>query len=111
MTAQTAADLRAAADVIRRDGWTQETYVGGGGCRCLVGAIVAALGGNYGEGSIPLDNQARARKARTAFAKHFGHMDDRWWGDLIDWNDDPDRTADEVIAALEAAAAAEEAAP
>jgi hypothetical protein len=107
VSAQVAADLRAAADVLRRDGWTQGDYVADG-CHCLVGAIVAALGGKDGEGSIPIDNQPRALAARRTLAQHFGDMSTDWWADLIDWNDDPDRTADEVIAALEAAADAAE---
>ena len=90
MTAQVAADLRAAADVLRRDGWTQELFINQvSGCPCVAGALldvagyrwhnaIERLGAHLGIGTSPLA--------------------------VYRWNDTTGRTADEVIAALEAAA-------
>jgi hypothetical protein len=97
VSAQVAADLRAAAEVLRRDGWTQ----GGAdpnGRRCVVEAILAE-GRDW-------------RRALDAFRKQIdsnsGLRYPRGKG-IAAWNDAPGRTADEVIAALEAAADAAEA--
>lgn len=108
MSAQLAADLRAAAEVLRRDGWTQGDYVGMGGCRCLVGAVTKVLGGDDGEGSVPSDNSERLNEVRRAINVQVAGTSDYWF-DVIDWNDDESRTADEVIATLLAAADAAEA--
>lgn len=39
-----AVDLRAAVEVLRRDGWTQGTYHRPDGCHCAEGAIAVATG-------------------------------------------------------------------
>ena len=96
MTAQVAADLRAAAEVLRRDGWTQGDYEKADGCKCLSGALRSVCGGidsTEPERYLPAWGYLRALIGREA----------------ITWNDAPGRTADEVIAALEAAADAAEA--
>ncbi len=94
MSAQVAADLRAAAEVLKRDGWTQgKFYDRSTRCRCVTGAL----------------NCATARSKRR--------FDSAWDAlipvipdpNVIEWNDAPGRTADEVIAALLAAADAAEA--
>ena len=88
MTAQVAADLRAAADVLERDGWTQgRFYDRSTHARCAVGAI------HY----VVNHKGVRAVQAREAFADHVGEMGSSW-------NDAVGRTAAEVIAALRAAA-------
>lgn len=104
MSAQTAADLRAAADVLEWDGWTQEEYVGPNGCRCIVGAVTKVLGGDDGEMSVPVANKERLFAARRLVATQIGDARTDYWFDVIDWNDEPGRTADEVIVALRAAA-------
>lgn len=107
MSAQVAADLRAAAEVLRRDGWTQGGYFDGRRC-CQAGALLRVI---------------EPGAKRTGELSEHGH--ERWWhaqavidalvipggygGTAIEWNDEPDRTADEVIAALLAAADAAEA--
>lgn len=100
MSAQIAADLRAAAEVLRRDGWTQGDLVDKDGCRCVLGAIDRAAWERLDERSVDDD---LVQEMWTAVAKIIGT------NAIVKWNDDPGRTADEVIAALEAAAAAAEA--
>lgn len=101
--AQVAADLRAAADVLERDGWTQGDYVGPDRCRCIVGAVTLVLGGDDGEASVPFANASRMSAVRRFVNEQIdGYSAD--WFDVVDWNDDPGRTAVEVIAALRAAA-------
>jgi len=94
VTAQVAADLRAAVDVLERDGWTQ-----GGlsedGRLCAIEAIWRACGQSGGERS-----QNAVEQLRTAIP---------FQRSIIGWNDTPGRTAAEVIAALRAAADAAEA--
>lgn len=99
MTTQVARDLRAAAEVLRRDGWTRGFYTDPEtGAHCAVGAIRSAI-------------------SMTDSAPMTPALNERW--DALEvvlngegatfWNDAPGRTADEVIAALEAAADAAEA--
>jgi hypothetical protein len=107
MTAQVAADLRAAADVLRRDGWIQLSDHAYGG-HCASGAIEVAIDPEWEdhreEGWEYEENQrfseATLRLCRLVDASS-----------VTGWNDAPGRTADEVIAALEAAAEAAEARP
>lgn len=97
MSAQVAADLRAAAEVLRRDGWTRGSFRDpDSGCRCAAGAIPECEWGSR-----------RWREAVVVFGDHVGVGP--WPVAVYRWNDDEDRTADEVIAALEAAADAAEA--
>jgi len=108
MSAQVAADLRAAAEVLRRDGWTQGTYHDVDDdrvCHCAVGAIEAGTGYWTLGGRTQLNPALRQRvdAAWSAVTPVIGTPD------IFSWNDDEDRTADEVIAALEAAADAAEA--
>ena len=115
MTARVAADLRAAAEVLRRDGWTQEEYHRPCG-HCAQGAIAVATGFHvslspYSDDALDFDivwrgvPEERATEARNALAAKVGIHP---W-QIPNWNDDEGRTADEVIAALEAAADAAEA--
>jgi len=105
VSAQVAADLRAAAGVLRRDGWTRFTALSDDGCRCATGAIAFATsdGATSRPGRVPDDGHwDRWTAACDALRAQIG--DDG----IADWNDTSDRTADEVIAALEAAADAAE---
>jgi hypothetical protein len=112
---QVAADLRAAAEVLRRDGWTQRSYHSDNGCHCALGAIAIVTGyhdmkrGPRSGGDWPeLGCMVGGRPGSAA----------EWLGEflnghpsasvVVDWNDKYGRTADEVIAALEAAADAAE---
>lgn len=89
MTTQVTADLRAAAEVLRRHGWTQGTfYDPSTHRRCAVGAIRFAT----------RRVRSRTDEALTAVENVIGGEG------VIEYNDAPDRSADEVIAALETAA-------
>ena len=106
MTAQVARDLRAAAEVLKRDGWTQGDYFDPeSGCKCVSGAIahVASQGRTPAPGRLDLDGEF---DRWAAAAKVFRRVvqDDS----IVNFNDTTGRTADEVIAALEAAADAAE---
>lgn len=96
MSAQVAADLRAAADVLERDGWTQGEYEQPDGCKCISGALRSVCGG------IDTTDTDRYLSAWYALRPVIGRG-------AINWNDEPGRTADEVIAALRTAADAAEA--
>lgn len=99
MSAQVAADLRAAADVLRRDGWCQRAWRDGD-ARCVAGALTrAVMDRTEAEGSN-FDRPWQA--ASDALTLQVGQA-------AMIWNDVNGRTADEVIAALEAAADAAEA--
>jgi arginine/ornithine N-succinyltransferase beta subunit len=89
---QVADDLRAAADVLERDGWTQRNYVDRGGCRCMIGALAAAT-----REDLRTWNTVRVDAGRKAM-RDFLHQN------LASWNDAEGRTAAEVTAALREAA-------
>lgn len=81
--------LERAAELLERDGWCQRQLHHCDGSRCVRGAIIdAAL--EVGEGSLPPSEWLR---------RHLGAK-----RSLPEWNDDPGRTADEVIAKLREAA-------
>ncbi len=94
MSAQVAADLRAAADVLERDGWTQEFFTDQAGCHCAAGAVRVVA---YEKG-----DKACYRDAVEALAAYVTGTDNLIA--LYRWNDNPDRTSAEVIAAFRAAA-------
>ena len=105
MSAETAAILEEAANVIRRNGWCQGAYFvpeankAREDCRvCAVGAINVAL---HKDAPVVLPSQVDTWRIAEAVEYHLGLED------LVDWNDNPDRTAEQVIAALEGAARAE----
>jgi hypothetical protein len=107
---QVAADLRAAAEVLRRDGWTQGDYYDfETGCHCVLGALIAAAGGP--KATHPMDLAPPATRSRfdPAVKAVIDHLGFDYGLHVVDWNDAPGRTADEVIAALLAAADAAEA--
>ena len=92
MSAQVAADLRAAADVLERDGWTRGAWLDEGR-RCVAGALTKAVMDLH-----PDDNFDRAyQSAHDTLSGHLGTAP-------MLWNDAHGRTAAEVIAALRAAA-------
>jgi hypothetical protein len=116
VSAQTAADLRAAADVLERDGWTQEAYHDDRGCHCALGAIAVVTGfhdlqrGPYSDGEWPelgcmvggRPGAAAEQLAEFLRGVSSAHV-------VVQFNDEDGRTAAEVIAALRAAADAAEA--
>ena len=112
MTAQVAADLRAAADVLERDGWTQGLYHRRRWFRrlhCPSGALLRVIQPNAQDGtSLTSSNKERWYEAVWAVQDHLFAAPGP--GKTLErWNDTPGRTAAEVIAALRAAADAAEA--
>lgn len=113
MSAATAAILDEAADVIRRNGWVQGGYVNRdqledglepANCAvCARGAINLALGGDpENDYFIGVSDAVDAVEAWLVISGAIGE-----YVSLHEWNDDDDRTAEDVIAALEGAARAE----
>lgn len=107
MSAQTAADLRAAADVLEQEGWTQYEYANDDGCLCASGALLFVAS----EGKFRRPSQMSDLSYRMV-QETYRRWDDAKWlasetvagGSLVQFNDTPGRTATEVIAALRAAA-------
>lgn len=87
--------LNGAADLIERDGWTQNQYRSVDGGRCLSRAIGDCVPGHFDAAwwHSPLYEEA-ADYLRITIGRHF----------LAGWNDQPGRTQAEVVAALRAAA-------
>jgi hypothetical protein len=106
MSADVAAVLERAADVIVERGWCQGVFHCGSSV-CAVGAISVVVNGD----PIPVDRMP----ATDAFDLWLhDHRDLPPYGEdglISDWNDEPGRTADEVITALRECAAAERASP
>lgn len=103
MSIETAAILDEAADIIERNGHCKgfyyETTVDLAPAECPVcplGAIGLAMGATN-----PKTDRAFGSPAEVALERYLDVAT------VADWNDDPDRTVDEVIAALRGAARAE----
>lgn len=89
--------LEAAADLLSKPGaWTQGAFREGD-CFCVLGAIAFITGDNP-DGSWYGNTAAAAREplAMVVGVKTY---------DVVGWNDDPERTQDEVVAKLREAAA------
>lgn len=88
--------LLGAADDLRQNGWLQGVWSTSCGKRCVVSAIYSHSGDHY-------------RAAKEKIADHlnlnYDHEEiNSVGGALIDWNNDPARTKEQVIRALEQAA-------
>ncbi len=103
--------LDAAADHIQQHGWAQGSYRTPDGCCCARGAI-AVTRGDY-DGCVNADD-VDAEKALEELGDYLVEHDlvdvsedDRGQGvcPIITWNDEPGRTADEVIGTLRRVAA------
>lgn len=98
MARSVAVTLREAALVMQRRGWTQNANVNEAGQVCAYGALGVVITGDPEKfGDHALFDQCNA-----ALARHLGTGLVSWWNDI------PGRTVDEVLAAFEAAAVAEE---
>jgi len=84
-----ARDLENAATLLRERGWCQNQYRRDDGACCAMGAIEATAG----------VSSRRALAAERLLLERLGCKY------VEEWNDAPGRTADEVITALESAAA------
>lgn len=85
--------LEKAADLIERDGWCQGGDGRDGKCRCMMVAIADA------SDSAPPPRLSLWQRTRDAIWGYLGVTSG------AKWNDAPERTAAEVIAALRSAAA------
>jgi len=114
MSAETAAVFEEAANVIRRNGFYKGSMfrllAGKRAAECPVctwGALAIAV---CGTPELPTNREVRqvlpVVKTLARFLGLGTAGDDAMWT-IPDWNDHPDRTAEQVIAALEAAAQAE----
>jgi hypothetical protein len=81
-----------AAQLLRARGWCQHHYAVDGRL-CMFGALNVAAGGP------PDDDDSPDRERELIAGLGFGESQD-----AVNWNDHPERTADEVIARLERAA-------
>lgn len=99
---QTAADLRAAAAVIRERGWTKNAYISPDGGCCVVGAIELATGVLSTDGSRMLGGSPRASRA---YLQLWQAVRPIIRGGPIAWNDEVVESAEQVIEKLEQVAA------
>lgn len=87
-------DLKAAADRLEKDGWTQYVYSDFGSC-CAAGAVnVVTSDGTPSE----LYDRARKFNSRSSIAMGIFHR--MTGGDIATYNDQPGRTAAQVIAKI-----------
>lgn len=94
MSAQTAADLRAAADLLERAGWIQHAMGGPGRGRCALGALgVVTQGINWSSLRWNDPRSIRLDKAVDALVAHTGKP-------VPVWNDLPGLTPAEVVKTL-----------
>lgn len=103
--------LLKAADLIRERGHAKEVFENGAGNLCLHGAINKAVTGNpyYMSGDDPIWVEATERVAGMLFERVYPGAESRAFTDFSGhwasrWNNAPERSADEVIAALTEAA-------
>ena len=79
-----------AADLLEKDGWCQHHLSNNEGAHCVRGALM-----EFGSAYVVLQAEQRL--------KAIGIPCDDWYG-IVSWNNAPERTAEEVINALRAAA-------
>jgi hypothetical protein len=84
--------LREAAAVLMRQGWVQESYGSMSGPVCLVSGLAAA-----GKCEWLTSLEGPAEEAAQALRRWLGGEGDSF---LEQWNDAPERTAEDVILAL-----------
>ena len=105
--------LKRAADLIEQsDGLARETYHDThSDCYCTVGAIAKALNPDDLNLSFGLDNIEPLYGALSYLDDALGFDGDVNEGRITDWNDEPARSAVEVVDALRAAAKLAETVP
>jgi hypothetical protein len=100
--------LTRAAEILDERGWFQGWYIRDDGCVCAVGAVNLAASEADGNEALDLDAESEwdnistsVRWAReNALEALRGAVD----GSIVEWNDKPGRTKDEVQAILRRAA-------
>ena len=101
----TADILERAATLIEERGWNQGWYVNGCGGLCTTGAMFAAVGMEpvLGQDSNwNTFNEIAFRSAQAAWDRFTAHVAQH----APQWNDAPERTKEEVVSTLRAAAQA-----
>lgn len=101
-----AADLLdAAATHLDEHGWQQGDFGKHGGERCAHGALVSAAIMNVGLATTSLAPLRRARYALAAYVSKGDASDKdcgkRISGHIYNWNDDDDRTKEDVMVAMQ----------
>lgn len=92
---QMARDFRASADYLRAHGWQQGAFGKPEGPRCMAGSILSVTG----KSCVALDR---------IYVATLGFNVDGWEGpgQMGTWNDEPERTLEEVLDRLESTALA-----
>jgi hypothetical protein len=100
MTDVRATIYREAAELLRKDGWTQHTGLNYAGNRCLTNATTMA---GIKRGINWIDRRFGGFDQDSFFSPLIVALREQWtWnGPLTGWNDQPGRTVDEVITLLE----------
>ena len=106
-----AATLDAAADYLEQHGWCRGTLKDDSGRVCLVGSLLAVTG-HWNETDkhfvIKGNGDARFRIAKAELCDYLGfmpHEDEFENGDiLVEFNDKPERTSEDVVTTLRKAA-------
>jgi len=102
-------DLKGALRILQRDGWTQGKFKCADGKFCVQGAILAAVGvqriGPNGYDAAEADFYPKQKRFHDANKLLMNHLDLGYFQTSADWNDDADRTFEDVRAALTAASA------
>jgi hypothetical protein len=108
--------LYAAADLIQERGWLQGPSGWGGGSLCLEGGMLAAVGQRFGAVDMVgfwecpayravMQYLGRDESRAAVFAGDHPRPIEALWA----WNDEPERTAEQVIGTLRACAVIESA--
>ena len=110
--------LEKAADDIATNGLAKHILENKAGQHCAIGAIGLALGATFEEGDFSFEGEpdcALIEAAAIALLPHILTLDHPWhwsawdygqraWNGVVRWNNDPNRTADEVVEAMRQAA-------
>lgn len=97
--------LRKAAEALRKKGHTKGTRLNHAGQMCAIGAIEHVTNGNYIDDSDAAVKALGEHVPQSPIERHTRNPIS--WA-IADWNNAPERTAEEVIATFEAAACCEE---
>jgi hypothetical protein len=87
---------RETAKLLRKKGWMQGAPYNGAGNQCLVYTVDCILR-RLGQGGL----EGTMLDVASPLMEALGLAPSAYWATLLDWNDEPGRTADEVITLLE----------
>lgn len=106
---RTAEDLKAAVRLLEKYGWIQGRLGGAKTGFCSIGAINAATSRNYFAADDKRFDPVQFVYRHRAACRALIEAAEIPFGQVADWNDDPERTKDEVLEAFRRAIEAEEA--